>query len=532
MIENENWIGEVLPRRRKKKIGMISVIAGTGMIPTFLLIFGIVILGSGVFASFSMVGGLLNALTGSSNLEALEEYSDILDGLTEEEILELVVSDKIDSSFYEMMMINREEFQYLLEQVIEYNATEVVKNIKIECEHVYTEWIEDENLPIGGYFVKRKEYPYQTITVNSRELENFYLDWQLVYALCLTDTMKGVDGWSRIPGNGEKGSMVHFGENFEEIDYIISNLRMNYEYITDLARSPKDTYSLEECKELVHTPYEYGDENTREGAWKYYYPHSVLSRAYSGYSCMYYLLGEDEKSLTNLICASDIAHFEKIMERFCPRYNFGYFSIILGFLPGGERIQDRLELYYGKKDTGYEIFDKEISYVIGSGIDKSLLPTSKERLDTDFGDLTDYGDLAFDETLGGKIVKEALEKVGCIYDQNRRWEEGIYDCSSFIWRILQSVGISLAEICSGSTAAEECRGMVNAGMVVSLSDMKQGDIIFYSGYVNGRYRNVTHVAIYAGDGKIVHAASQRDGVKVSNFYKSGLVCVCRPYKTS
>ena len=326
--------------------------------------------------------------------------------------------------------------------------------------------------------------------------------------------------------------MVHFGESFEEIDYIISNLRMNYEYITDLARSPKDTYSLEECKELVHTPYEYGDENTREGAWKYYYPHSVLSRAYSGYSCMYYLLGEDEESLTDLICASDIAHFEKIMERFCPRYNFGYFSIILGFLPGGENIQDRLELYYEKKDTGYEIFDKEISYVIGSGIDKSLLPTSKERLDTDFGDLTDYGDLAFDETLGGKIVKEALEKVGCIYDQNRRWEEGIYDCSSFIWRILQSVGISLSEICSGSTAAEECRGMVNAGMVVSLSDMKQGDIIFYSGYVNGRYRNVTHVAIYAGDGKIVHAASQRDGVKVSNFYQSGLVCVCRPYKTS
>ena len=199
-------------------------------------------------------------------------------------------------------------------------------------------------------------------------------------------------------------------------------------------------------------------------------------------------------------------------------------------MPGGEDLRDRLELYYANSDTGYEIFDDEIHYVIGDGIDKSLLPTSTERLDTEFGDLTDYGDLGFDETIGGDIVREALSKVGCIYDQNRRWEEGIYDCSSFVWRILQSVGISLSEICSGSTAAEECRGMVNAGMVVSIDKIQQGDIIFYSGYVNGRYRNVTHVAIYAGDGKIVHAANAKDGVKVGNFYKSGLVCICRPYR--
>jgi hypothetical protein len=344
--------------------------------------------------------------------------------------------------------------------------------------------------------------------------------------------MNGVKDWSLTPAEGERESLVHYGADHEEIDYIISHVKMNYEYLIDLARSAKGTYSLEECKSLVHTPYEYGDENTEEGDWKYYYPHSVLSRAYSGYSCMYYLLSEDKGMLTNFICASDVVHFDKIIERFCPRYNFGYFSIILGFIPGGDSLRDQLELYYANKDTGYEIFDEEISYVIGSGIDKSLLPTSTERLDTEFGDLTDYGDLIFDESIGGNIVREALSKVGCAYDQAQRWEEGIYDCSSFVWRILQAVGISLSEICGGSTAAEECKGMVNAGMVISPEDIRQGDIIFYSGYVNGRYRNVTHVAIYAGDGKIVHAANERDGVKVGNFYKSGLVCICRPYKVS
>ena len=514
----------------KKKPRILPVFLGPGGFSVLFIIFLVVILGSGVFASFSMVGGFLNAITGKHDLETLKQQSDILNDLTTEEILELIETDKIDASFYETMMISKEEFQHLLSEVIAYNTAVVTKTIEIECEHTYTEWVEDEAHPEGGLYVQKTEYVYRPIEVSSADIERFYLDWQLVYALCLTDTMKGVRDWSRLPSSDGKGTMIHHGAEHEDIDYIISHVKMNYEYLTDLARSPKSSYSLEECKNLVHTPYEYGDESTEEGAWKYYYPHSVLSRAYSGYSCMYYLLSEDGTQLTNFICASDVAHFEKIIERFCPRYNFGYFSIILGFLPGGEDLRDRLELYYANSDTGHEIFDDEIHYVIGDGIDKSLLPTSTERLDTEFGDLTDYGDLGFDETIGGDIVREALSKVGCIYDQNRRWEEGIYDCSSFVWRILQSVGISLSEICSGSTAAEECRGMVNAGMVVSIDKIQQGDIIFYSGYVNGRYRNVTHVAIYAGDGKIVHAANAKDGVKVGNFYKSGLVCICRPYR--
>ena len=521
---------DFIPSKGKGK--KLLLFLGPGGISLIFIIFLVVILGSGVFASFSMVGGFLNAITGKNDLEALREQAGILNDLTAEEVLELVVADKIDDSFYETMMISKEEFEYLLKEVIAYNNEEVVKTIEIQCEHTYTEWEEDETHPEGGTYVKKTEYPYRAIEVRSSDIERFYLDWQLIYALCLTDTMNGVKDWSLIPAEGEKGSFVHYGADHEEIDYIISHVKMNYEYLIDLARSAKGTYSLEECKSLVHTPYEYGDENTEEGAWKYYYPHSVLSRAYSGYSCMYYLLSEDKGMLTNFICASDVVHFDKIIERFCPRYNFGYFSIILGFIPGGDNLRDQLELYYANKDTGYEIFDEEISYVIGSGIDKSLLPTSTERLDTEFGDLTDYGDLIFDESIGGNIVREALSKVGCAYDQAQRWEEGIYDCSSFVWRILQAVGISLSEICGGSTAAEECKGMVNAGMVISPEDIRQGDIIFYSGYVNGRYRNVTHVAIYAGDGKIVHAANERDGVKVGNFYKSGLVCICRPYKVS
>ena len=534
MNDEQNWLLETAKQKTKKKVVTVGLSLLGSMLPMLLIIFAVVILGSGVFGAFSMVGGFLDGIYGSSDMETLKKEAAKLNDLTEEEILELVKADKIDASFYETMMISREEFQYLLEQVMEYNAQDESKVIEIECRHTYMKWIEDETYPEGGYSEQVTEYPYREITVRSTDIEKFYLNWQLVYALCLTDTMSGVEDWTRIltedSAADTKGTLVHYGPDHEEIDYIISNVRMNYEYVTDLARSPKDTYTMEECEALAHTTYEYGDPETSEGEWFYYYPHSLLSRAYSGYSCMYYLMDSTGTRLTNLITASDVKHFDRIIERFCAKYNFGYFSIILNFIPGGEDLAQRLELYYANRETGYEISDWELDYEIGSGIDASLLPTSTERLETDFGDLTDYGDLAYDETRGGEIVREAMSKVGYAYDQNRRWEEGFYDCSSFIWRILQSAGIDLSKICSGSTAAEECRGMVNAGMVISPSDIRQGDIIFYSGEVNGRYRNVTHVAIYAGDGKIVHAASKKTGVKVGNYYKTGLVCVCRPYQ--
>lgn len=568
MIEDENWLFDILKEQRgkakkKKRRGKIIKIIGS-MAPFLLVILCVVLLGSGLVAAFSVVssfisgifGGTDAAATGGMTRTQMEEY---VAQMSDEEILELVKSDKIDASFYEMMMINQEELQYLLEQVIAYNNNEVVRTIEIECEHTYRVWVEDEATPAvpgaagsadsgeeqaTGHYETRTEYVYRPLMVNSASIETFDLDWQLVYALCLTDTMNGVEEWTRgepeipdgegeLTADSEKGELSHYGPDHEEIDLIIDNVKMQYDYVTDLARDTKIQYSMEECEALVHTTYEYGDPNTEEGSWKYYYPHSVLSRAYSGYSCMYYIISEDGNSLEYRVNASDMYHFERIVECFCKRYNFGYFSSILKFIPGGKELAERFDLYYANMERGYNISITPLSgYEIGSGIDKSLLPTSREWLSTDFGDLTDWGDLAYDENIGGDIVREAMSKVGCAYDQSRRWEEGYYDCSSFVWRVLQAVGIDISSICVGSTAAAECKGMVEAGMVISENDMQQGDIIFYSSGYNGRYRNVTHVAIYAGGGKIVHAKGKRYGVVVGDFYRTGLVCVCRPYNST
>lgn len=80
-----------------------------------------------------------------------------------------------------------------------------------------------------------------------------------------------------------------------------------------------------------------------------------------------------------------------------------------------------------------------------------------------------------------------------------------------------------------TTAAAEAEGLVNDGCEIAYDEMKPGDLIFYSFCHNGRYQNISHVAIYAGDNKVVEAKSEEYGVVYGSIYSVGsIVCICRP----
>ena len=51
------------------------------------------------------------------------------------------------------------------------------------------------------------------------------------------------------------------------------------------------------------------------------------------------------------------------------------------------------------------------------------------------------------------------------------------------------------------------------GMPADLAGLKPGDLIFY-GSSRGR---INHVAMYIGNGQIIHAASRRSGIKISTW---------------
>lgn len=78
------------------------------------------------------------------------------------------------------------------------------------------------------------------------------------------------------------------------------------------------------------------------------------------------------------------------------------------------------------------------------------------------------------------------------------------DCSGFAKAVYSKFGYSLPR-----TSREQARN----GNTVSSSKLKPGDLVFYgsSSYIN-------HVAIYIGNGQVIHASNKRDGIKISNMY--------------
>ena len=122
-----------------------------------------------------------------------------------------------------------------------------------------------------------------------------------------------------------------------------------------------------------------------------------------------------------------------------------------------------------------------------------------------------YGDGVSD--VRASVVSYALQFVGNRYVWGGTSLEKGVDCSGFTMRILGKYGISLPH---------SSRAQPSYGTKISASEAKPGDLFFY-----GSGRSISHVAIYIGNGQIVHASNKRDGIKVSNAYYRNPICVAR-----
>jgi cell wall-associated NlpC family hydrolase len=98
----------------------------------------------------------------------------------------------------------------------------------------------------------------------------------------------------------------------------------------------------------------------------------------------------------------------------------------------------------------------------------------------------------------GVAIKYALKQIG---DRYVFGAAGMvtWDCSGLTMRAYQSAGVSLPH----SSAAQS-----RLGKKVSLGSLKPGDLLFYG-------RPVSHVGIYLGGGKMVHAPRTGSRVKVA-----------------
>lgn len=100
------------------------------------------------------------------------------------------------------------------------------------------------------------------------------------------------------------------------------------------------------------------------------------------------------------------------------------------------------------------------------------------------------------------LVNYALQFVGGRYRAGGNDPHTGADCSGFVRYVMQNgAGISMNR---------SSRAQATQGRQIGADQMQPGDLIFY-----GSGSRINHVAMYIGNGQIVHASTERTGIKTS-----------------
>lgn len=155
---------------------------------------------------------------------------------------------------------------------------------------------------------------------------------------------------------------------------------------------------------------------------------------------------------------------------------------VVGRVKNGEMI-----MALAKKGSFYKVkVDDTVGYIYSTSVDESklnhLIASSKGQ------EVVEYAK----QFLGGKYV----------YGGNNLYT-GV-DCSGFVQQIMKHFNIALERSSRGQYASN--------GVSVSKMNIEAGDLVFYG------YEGVDHVAIYAGNGQVIHANDESTGIVMSNLH--------------
>ena len=107
------------------------------------------------------------------------------------------------------------------------------------------------------------------------------------------------------------------------------------------------------------------------------------------------------------------------------------------------------------------------------------------------------------------MLKNAKKYLGGRYIWGGTHPKG-FDCSGYTQYIYKKEGVTIPR-----TANEQAK----VGKEVSRFELQKGDLLFF---LTDRLRNIpiTHVGMYLGNYKFIHAASKRTGIIISSLNKS------------
>ena len=113
----------------------------------------------------------------------------------------------------------------------------------------------------------------------------------------------------------------------------------------------------------------------------------------------------------------------------------------------------------------------------------------------------DTEEVLSEEELRQQIVDFALQFEGNPYVYGGTSLTNGADCSGFVMSVFAQFGYSLPRV-----AADQYYQSAKK----SVADLEPGDLVFYGS-------GISHVALYIGNGQIIHASTSASGIKISNY---------------
>lgn len=135
---------------------------------------------------------------------------------------------------------------------------------------------------------------------------------------------------------------------------------------------------------------------------------------------------------------------------------------------------------------------------------------------------------------GADVVRAALTKLGCPYVWGAKGSTK-FDCSGLAYWAIHEVDPELGDHMY-TNAAGQAKYCHDRGLLVAWSELEPGDLVFW---VNKkcegchRWKEIHHVGIYVGDGKVVEASSSKGCVVVRDLWQSKnypIIMFGRPYQ--
>ena len=110
-----------------------------------------------------------------------------------------------------------------------------------------------------------------------------------------------------------------------------------------------------------------------------------------------------------------------------------------------------------------------------------------------------------DISTASKIVEFSKRFLGVPYVWGGATPNG-FDCSGLVYYVFKNYGYTLKRV-----AADQAR----QGTAIGKGDLKPGDLVFFD--TDGGHSNISHVGIYIGGGKMIHAPSPGKDVRITDI---------------